>query len=253
MSDDPDACLPAPLKDFVFDLHDSARRSMLENEQGALYSGTFRELSSKYFATSAWPSEDAISSECGGDHLFLALYNELTHRHLHSVSRIQLRDRLNGWRVYTDLFDRLIAEPNKDELCIVPVWAFDIMHEFVSQFQGFCQFRTNEKKKEDDLAQMSANKDAWTIEKVMYYLYKLIEISSDENASSAYKNLGVFAVVALSRLECLLADYNECLSAVSTLESRGAMEIVDSVLPAKISLAYHVAVAYLMLRRYKDA
>ena len=47
MADDPDACLPAPLKDFVFDLHDSARRSMIETEQASLYSGTFRELSSK--------------------------------------------------------------------------------------------------------------------------------------------------------------------------------------------------------------
>lgn len=209
----------------------------------------------QYFATSAWPSEDAISSECGEDQLFLALYNELTHRHLHSVSRIQLRDRLNGWRVYTDLFDRLIAEPDKKTLCINSVWAFDIMHEFVYQFQGFCQFRTNEKKKEDDLALLKANKDAWAVEKVMYYLSKLIEISSsaDENVGSAYKNLGVFAVVALSRLECLLADYTECLSALSTLHSQGTMEVVDSVLPAKISLVYHVAVAYLMLRRYKDA
>ena len=44
---DIDACLPAPLKDFVFDLHDSARRSFVVTEQEALYTGEFRELTSK--------------------------------------------------------------------------------------------------------------------------------------------------------------------------------------------------------------
>lgn len=53
MSDDPDACLPAPLKDFVFDLHDSARRSMIDSEQGVLYNDTFRDLSQKVRACSA--------------------------------------------------------------------------------------------------------------------------------------------------------------------------------------------------------
>ena len=47
MRDDPDACLPAPVKDFVFDLHDSARRSMIQSEQEVLYKNTFRDLSQK--------------------------------------------------------------------------------------------------------------------------------------------------------------------------------------------------------------
>ena len=47
MRDDPDACLPAPVKDFVFDLHDSARRSMIQSEQEVLYKDTFRDLSQK--------------------------------------------------------------------------------------------------------------------------------------------------------------------------------------------------------------
>jgi hypothetical protein len=47
MSADPDSCLPAPVKNFVFDLHDSAFRSLLVSEQSVLYNGTFRDLSSK--------------------------------------------------------------------------------------------------------------------------------------------------------------------------------------------------------------
>jgi hypothetical protein len=47
MASDPDSCLPGPLKDFVFDLHDTARRSQLPIEQGTLYNGTFREITAK--------------------------------------------------------------------------------------------------------------------------------------------------------------------------------------------------------------
>ena len=47
MSADPDSCLPQPVKNFVFDLHDSAFRSLLVSEQASLYNGTFRDLSSK--------------------------------------------------------------------------------------------------------------------------------------------------------------------------------------------------------------
>ena len=47
MSSDPDSCIPGPLKDFVFDLHDSVCTSQIHSEQLTLYNGTFRELSSK--------------------------------------------------------------------------------------------------------------------------------------------------------------------------------------------------------------
>jgi len=100
------------------------------------------------------------------------LYHELTHRHLHTVIRPTVHDRIDGWHVYRTLFDILIEEfdsmassssdtPVVDgeggqggiekgspsstppPLYILPEWAFDILHEFVYQFQGFCQFRIN--------------------------------------------------------------------------------------------------------------
>jgi hypothetical protein len=47
MSSDPDACVPAPVTDFVFDLHDRTRRSLIASEQANLYSSTFKELNAK--------------------------------------------------------------------------------------------------------------------------------------------------------------------------------------------------------------
>ena len=47
MSSDPDACLPAPVRDFVFDLHDSSRRSLIGSDQVNLYNNTFKELTGR--------------------------------------------------------------------------------------------------------------------------------------------------------------------------------------------------------------
>ena len=150
-------------------------------------------------------------------------------------------------------------------LYLMPEWAFDIMHEFVYQFQGFCQFRTtsSDKRKDEDLAMIRDNKDAWAVDQVMYYLHSLIELSAGiandataESGTLAYKHLGVFAAVALSRLECLLADYTACLEAFDidlVTEQLSDNGIISRVFPAKISLAYHAGIAHLMLNRYKDA
>jgi len=288
VGDDPDSCIPAPLKDFVFDLHDSARRSQDAAEQSSLYTGVFRELSTKYFAQSAWPSPESIAQECGNDPLFLALYLELTHRHLHSVTRIQVADRIDGWHIYRKLFDLLLSEVATEDdendppssagtsLYILPLWAFDILHEFVYQFQGFCQFRTqnaaNAAKSTstpgktpsnhvmETLDLLSKNRDAWAVETVLFYLHRLIAVGSNSknNSSPAYRHLAIFASITLCRLECLLGDYSASLNAYSKLKSlynlpNDSEEIVNSVFAAKLSFAYHAGISYLMLRRYKDS
>mmetsp|Transcript_5333 Transcript_5333/g.7771 ORF Transcript_5333/g.7771 Transcript_5333/m.7771 type:complete len:562 (+) Transcript_5333:230-1915(+) len=321
MSSDPDSCIPGPLKDFVFDLHDSVRNSQIPSEQTALYTGTFRDLTAKYFAQGPWPSPHSISNECGGDDLFLALYKELTQRHLHSISRPTVNDRIDGWHVYRSLFDLLLAEASPEEgagsgtegrkddtLFILPDWAFDILHEFVYQFQGFCQFRmntystaakyapvledpssssstsevantststSNTTKKQPPahiiqaIEALSKNRDAWAVETVLFYLHRLVTVGK-ESSAPAFKYLGLFASVTLARLECLLGDYTASLAALTPVLNaetkiappRGAdddvtptsaEELVSSVFAARLSMAYHAGVSYLMLRRYKDA
>lgn len=256
------------------------------------FSSTNMINNKQYFEKSAWPSTEAVSDECGGDPVFLAIYKEFTLRHLHSISRPNGRDRVEGWKVYEDLFGKLIEEseadsPMGDALFLLPEWTFDILHEFLYQFQGFCQFRTGvfvnackygpggplEGKNPphhitENIDILTKNKDAWAVEKVMYYLTKLSDIGSTHQAP-AFQYLGIFAAVTLSRLECLLGDYSSSLAALETINStfivkppRGAEadakimtaeEIVDSVFAAKVSMTYHAGVSYLMLRRYKDA
>ena len=116
------------------------------------------------------------------------------------------------------------------------------------------------------------------VEKVLGYLHRLIAAGASTPATiattatrggPAYRHLGLMASVALSRLECLLGDYTSSLLALGPIfdptapkipgggaeggEMRTAEEVVQSVIPARISLSYHAGVSYLLLRRYRDA
>lgn len=286
MADDADACVPKALTDFVFDLYDSVTLSQIVEEQKKFYDTVFRDLSQKYFANTPWPSPQTIASECNGNPLFLSLYRELTHRHWHAVSRITLRDRMEGWQVYRELFEEILQEePN---FYITPEWAFDILNEFVYQFQGFCQFRTTLHRnavKHGMLREGEAfgsaplsntgshpaiveninlltSADAWEVEQVFSYLHRLVQIGIKSDIP-AYQYLGLFASVALSRLECLLGDYCASLQALAPIndsiivkkdeKEETAVEVIQGVFLARLSLAYHAGISFLMLRRYKDA
>jgi len=288
MAADSDACVPRALTDFIFDLYDSVTLSHITEEQRKFYNVDFRDLSSKYFATTPWPSPQTIATECNGDPLFLALYRELTHRHWHAVSRINIRDRMEGWQVYRELFEEILQEePN---FFITPEWAFDILNEFVYQFQGFCQFRTSlhinaikygmikEGEPLSSVTQGSSSSnqnvidninsinsaDAWEVEQVFSYLHRLVKIGTQQGQERpAYQYLGIFASVALSRLECLLGDYVGSLQALAPISEslvvktdgpdETAVEVIQSVFLARLIMAYHAGISFMMLRRYKDA
>jgi translation initiation factor 3 subunit L len=245
----------------------------------------------QYFEKSAWPSPEAVSGECGGDELFLSLYKELTLRHLHSIARPSPKDRVEGWHVYCALFDSILKNASEAEsspekiIYLLPEWIFDVLHEFVYQFQGFCQFRTstftnaakygpngaNEGKATpnhivDAIDVLSNNRDAWAVQKVISYLHQFQTIRVK---APLFGYLSLFSSVGKSRLECLLGDYTASLNALGNINSNSiidpprcgdddvrpmtAVEVVDSVFAAKLSVAYHQGVCYLMLRRYRDA
>ena len=140
---------------------------------------------------------------------------------------------------------------------IVPDWGFDIMHEFVYQFQGFCQLRTRNSSKED-LDLLAENKDCWAVETVMYYLHALVNVSGSTPACSKAPGqiqgiLGHFAILSLSRLSCLLGDFSSSLTSLSPLSLFSTTEMFSSIFPARLSLFYHAGVSFFVLRRYRDA
>jgi len=290
MADNDGSCLPQVLTDFVFDLCDSVTMSQISEEQKKLYSVTFRELSAKYYASTPWPTPQAIAAEANGHPLFLAVYREIIHRHWHSVRHPNVRDRVEGWSVYQNLWDEILDEDNitspSPAFFLLPEWTFDIVHEFVYQFQGFCQYKGSlrtaaakhgielpitpgEKPANapnhliDNLNVLSQNKDAWATEQVYGYLHRLISVGRSSKVPG-YQYLAIFASIALSRLECLMGDYSGCLTAADPVmsgdiavsyegETQDSTEIVHSVFQSRLSWAYHAGISFMMLRRYKDA
>ena len=111
----------------------------------SIYSGAFIDLSQSLYSSSPWPASPLITSECESDSLFLAFYDELTTRHMFKNLRPSLADKVSAWTTYATLFDKLLekdGETEGDKFHILPEWAFEIIHEYVYQFQGFCQART---------------------------------------------------------------------------------------------------------------
>ena len=156
-----DSFIPKAVTDFIFDLYDSVTLSQIHTEQNKLYQTTFVELCHTYYPTSAWPSPASIASECHGDPLFLAMYRELIHRYyfnntnLPNHARPTLTDRMEGWDVYKDLFDEILelyesrtsttgssSTTTTDYFYLVPTWVFELLFEFIYQFQGYCQIKS---------------------------------------------------------------------------------------------------------------
>lgn len=212
--------------------------------------------------------------------------------------------------MYRELFDELLEGAEDDsmsaepKLFILPEWAFDVLNEFVYQFQGFCQFRSTlfaaaskhklfETSQSTDgegdapaansgnntrgpphhvvesleLMREDAALDVWSVDTVIFYLNRFVEIGTNPKCNApVYQYFGIFASVALSRLECLLSDYPSSLSALAPILENSAVEVVkhdqetksftmvvQSVFQARLSLTYHAGISFLMLRRYKDA
>lgn len=66
------------------------------------------------------------------------------------ISQVQLSDYLLSWENYCRLFDALL-DCRDTNFVITEEWAFDLVHEFVYQFQSFCQMR-GQVRNDDDAA-----------------------------------------------------------------------------------------------------
>ena len=160
------------IKDYIFDLHQASRAklSKVQSEVDALYGAKFQELSRDYYGDkTSWPAAATIASLApdskgsGDDELFLSFYREMTFRHLFSAGRPVAQDMVDAWNNYCSLFDFVTGEQDID-MMINEQWAFDIIHEFVYQFQSFCQFRSDlTRRSPEDIAVLRGNPGAWNV------------------------------------------------------------------------------------------
>ena len=245
-----------------------------------LYEHGFADLTERFFSEKTWPNETVVEKVVGSDsRLFIFLYKELYFRDLYTrMSRgPSLENRFFSYMNYQELFAEILNQSNGKPVTIqLPnIWLWDIIDEFVYQFQAFCLYKANpgKRKPEEDeyLSEIEQSQNAWNIYPVLNILYSLLEKSQindqlkairegnnpDEVADEFGKNdlyfkLGYFSLIGLLRTHVLLGDYHQALQTVEFLEidPKGLYNTVPSCL---VTLHYFVGFSHMMMRNYGEA
>jgi len=264
--------VPDVVKTFVVYLYRHIReKNVYEIHQ--MYEGSFQKLSERLFKQSNWPAVDMIAPYVENDHVFCLLYKEMWFRHVYARLQPTLEQRCDSWDNYCNLF-QVILHGNVN-MQLPNQWLWDMVDEFIYQFQSFCQYRAKLKQKSDhELAVLRQIDEVWNVVGVLNYLQALIEKSmilqildeeKDGNvtftATDGYdyhggtnvlKVLGYFSIVGLLRVHCLLGDYHSGLRALSPIDINQP-GVFNTVIGCQITTIYYYGFANLMLRRYLDA
>jgi translation initiation factor 3 subunit L len=155
-------------------------------------------------------------------------------------------------------------------MTLTPTWAYDLVQEFVYQFQEFCQYRCqiNVNRSEEDIRTLTSHREVWSYPAVVQLLTGLIrashiteflvatparETTHDAIMGSVQLLLGYFAIIELARLECLVGDHTASLQAVAPLRLLDKSEFFINVPSSYVNTLYHAGVCFIMSRRYADA
>jgi len=265
--------VPEVIKNFLLYFQQCIKEQNLAEIQNQ-YENGFNKLTERFFKTSAWPSAKVIGPIVGNDERFLILYNELYFRHVYA--RVQsgptLDQRFESYYNYCSLFNYILNAEGPVPLELPDQWLWDIIDEFIYQFQAFSIFRhKSNKKTEDDVELLRANPKIWNVHSVLNVLHSLVEksninkqlevytsggdpdsVAGEFGQHSLYKMLGYFSLVGLLRLHSLLGDYYQALKVLENIDFN-KKSLYSRVPACQITTFYYVGFAYLMMRRYQDA
>lgn len=206
----------------------------------------------------------------------MILYKELYFRHIYA--RIQggptLEQRFNSFYNYCDLFNYILSAEEPVLLELPDIWLWELIDEFVYQFQSFAQYRARLQKKtpqELEVLDTSNSNKVWNVLCVLNVLHSLVDksnikqqlevyasggdpdsVAGQFGKHSLYKMLGYFSLVGLLRLHSLLGDYYLAIKVLENIEVHRKSQYAH--IPAcQISTSYYVGFSYMMMRRYADA
>ncbi|KAK4730337.1 hypothetical protein R3W88_023325 [Solanum pinnatisectum] len=264
--------VPDSVKSFVVHLYRHIReKNVYEIHQ--MYETSFQTLSERMFKETPWPSVDAVAPYVDNDHVFCLLYREMWFRHLYARLSPTLRQRIDSWDNYCSLFQVVLHGVVNMQL--PNQWLWDMVDEFVYQFQAFCQYRAKMKSKTaEEIALLRQFDQAWNVYGVLNFLQALVEKSTIiqilerekegleeftatdgydySGGSNVLKVLGYFSMIGLLRVHCLLGDYHTGLKCLRPIDIT-QQGVYTSVIGSHIATIYHYGFANLMLRRYVEA
>merc|ERR1711962_512576 len=208
------------------------------------------------------------------DEPFLFLYKELCFRHLYA--RVQggptIEQRFESYYNYCKLFNYILSADTPVNLELPNQWLWEIIDEFIYQFQNFTQFRSKlAKKTEDEIETLKRNPKVWNVHSVLNVLHSLVDksninkqlevynnqgnpdqVAGDFGRHSLYKMLGYFSLVGLLRLHSLIGDFYQAIKVLENIELN-KKSLYSRVPGCQITTYYYVGFAYMMMRRYADA
>ncbi|XP_065065607.1 LOW QUALITY PROTEIN: eukaryotic translation initiation factor 3 subunit L-like [Rhopilema esculentum] len=237
------------------------------------YDISFNGLTEIYFQKSPWPDPKYIAPLCRNDEMFIILYKELYYRHIYAKLSPSLEHRKDSYYNYCQLFNYILNESEPVPLALPNQWLWDIIDEFIYQFQSFTHYKAKVAKmpEEDKMSLKEDQNKIWNVHSVLNVLYSLVEISrineqlevyaadgdpdtvaGDFGKLPLYKMFGYFSLIGLLRLHSLLGDYYQAIKVLGNVDLH--KKTLYSRVPAcQVTTYYYVGFAYMMMRRYQDA
>ncbi len=220
----------------------------------------------------------------------LVLYKELYYRHIYAKMTPTVDDKFDSFQNYVDLFNLLLALDSNNPAFELPTsWLWDLIDEFIYQFQTFHLFRNKVADlTSEEVAMLKEHEHMWSAQTVMQYLHALVrkanidlnkkaadssaaapasgaaataaaatpgasEESGNGGVHSMFRTLGSFSLIGLLRVNALLCDYPSALKCLDPIDLRKNRSLFTGVLQCHVSLYYYMGLSYLMCRRYVDA
>ncbi|KAG6816006.1 hypothetical protein H0H87_009498 [Tephrocybe sp. NHM501043] len=266
--------IPDVVKAFIVHFH----QAVLDNNLAEItiaYESGWNKYTEKFYSKSEWPEAEVIAPLVNDDPIFLILYRELYYRHVYSRLQPNIDDRFHSYENSCELFNYLLNSEGPVQLELPEQWLWDIIDEFIYQFQVFCTWRSKVKSKtEDELMMLADGGPVWSSYSVLNVLYSLIqksrinehliaqqegktpeeiaEIIGDYGQRPLYRNLGYFSLVGLLRVHVLLGDFTLALKVMENVELNQKSPFTR-VTACHVATYYYVGFCYVMLRRYPDA
>ncbi|XP_049874734.1 eukaryotic translation initiation factor 3 subunit L [Pectinophora gossypiella] len=239
-----------------------------------LYENTFPKLTDQYFENTPWPDENEVAPIVDNDHVFMILYKELYYRDIYArvPGGPKPEQRFHSFYNYCDLFNYILSAETPVPLELPDQWLWELIDEFVYQFQSFAQYRSRTSKLSPaEIETLNTENKAWNVLCILNVLHSLVDksnikrqlevyatggdpdsVAGEFGRHSLYKMLGYFSLVGLLRLHSLLGDYYQAIKVLENIELHKKSQY--SHVPAcQISTSYYVGFAYMMMRRYADA
>ncbi|KAI0635140.1 eukaryotic translation initiation factor 3 subunit 6 [Trametes polyzona] len=268
------AQIPDVVKRFIAHFHQAVLDNNLAEITVAYESG-WNRLTEKYYAKTEWPEAEVIAPLVNDDQIFLILYRELYYRHVYSRLNPDIDDRFHSYENSCELFNYLLNSDGPVPLELPEQWLWDIIDEFIYQFQSFCVWRSKVKSKtEEELSLLAEGSQVWSSYSVLNVLYSLIqkskinehlvalqegkspeeiaEIVGEYGTRPLYKLLGYFSIIGLLRVHSLLGDFTLALKVMENVELNQKSPFTR-VTACHVTTYYYVGFCYIMLRRYPDA